>query len=51
MTRMYYRTGLSTKCTLIKTGFKNPRTGAKAKFRSFVDALIENVLLTTRTLN
>ena len=38
--RMYDRTGLSTKCTLIKTGFKNARTGTKAKFRPFVDALI-----------
>ena len=37
--RMYDRTGLSTKCTLIKTGFKNVRTGMKAKFRPFVDAL------------
>ena len=36
---MYDRTGLSTKCTLIKTGFKNARTGTKAKFRPFVDAL------------
>ena len=32
---MYDRTGLSTKCTLIKTGFQNLRT----KFRPFVDAL------------
>ncbi len=38
---MYDRTGLSTKCTLIKTGFKNARTGTKAKFRPFVDALTE----------
>ena len=37
---MYDRTGLSTKCTLIKTGFKNARTGTKAKFRPFVDALV-----------
>ena len=36
---MYDRTGLSTKCTLIKTGFKNLRTGTEAKFRPFVDAL------------
>ena len=36
---MYDRTGLSTKCTLIKSGFKNARTGTKAKFRPFVDAL------------
>ena len=27
--RMYDRTGLSTKCTLIKNGFKNARTGTK----------------------
>ena len=38
--RMYDRTGLSTKCTLIKNGFKNARTGTKAKFRPFVDALV-----------
>ena len=37
--RMYDPTGLSTKCTLIKTSFKNARTGTKAKFRPFVDAL------------
>ena len=30
--RMYDRTGLSMKCTLIKTGFKNLRTGMEAKF-------------------
>ena len=40
---MYDRTGLSTKCTLIKTGFKNARTGTKAKFRPFVDALADTV--------
>ena len=38
--RMYDPTGLSTKCTLIKTGFKNLRTGTKANFRPFVDALV-----------
>ena len=37
--RMYDRTGLITKCTLIKTDFKNLRTGAEVKFRLFVDAL------------
>ena len=37
---MYDRTGLSTKCTLIKSGFKNLRIGTEAKFRPFVDALI-----------
>ena len=37
---MYDRTGLSTKCTLIKTGFKNLRTGTEAEFRPFVDALV-----------
>ena len=37
--RMYDRTGLSTKRTLMKTGFKNLRTGSKANFRPFVDAL------------
>ena len=37
---MYDRTGLSTKCTLLKTGFKNLRTGTEAKFRPFVDALV-----------
>ena len=36
---MYDRAGLSTKCTLIKTGFKNLRAGTEAKFRPFVDAL------------
>ena len=36
---MYDRTGLSTKCSLIKTGSKNLRTGREAKFRPFVDAL------------
>ena len=38
---MYDRAGLSTKCTLIKTGFKNLRAGTEAKFRPFVDALRE----------
>ena len=38
--RMYDCTGLSTKCTLIKTGFKSLRTGTDAKIRSFVDALL-----------
>ena len=37
---MYDRTGLSTKCTLIKTGFKNLRTGTQAKIRPLVDALL-----------
>ena len=41
MARMYDRTGLSTKCTLIKHGFKNLRTGTEAKFRPSVDALDE----------
>ena len=36
---MYDRNGLSTKCTLIKTSFKNFRTGTEAKFRPFADAL------------
>ena len=40
MARMYNRTGLSTECTPIKTGFENLRTGTEAKFRPFVDALI-----------
>ena len=40
LARMYDRTGLSTKCTLMKTGFKNLRTGTKANFRPFVDALL-----------
>ena len=40
---MYDRTGLSTKCTLMKTGFKNLRTGTVAKFRPFVDALMYTV--------
>ena len=39
---MYDRTGLITKSTLIKTGFKNLRTGTKAKFRPFVDAVVPN---------
>ena len=38
--RMYDRTGLRTKCTLIETVCKNLRTGTEAKFRPFVDALI-----------
>ena len=37
---MYNRTGLSTKCTPIKTGFKNLCTGTEAKFRPSVDALV-----------
>ena len=44
---MYDRTGLSTKCTLIKTGFKNARTGTKAKFRPFVDALVKTFLFSS----
>ena len=43
MARMYARTGLSTNCALIKTGFKNLRTGTEAKFRPFVDALVKGV--------
>ena len=38
--RGYDHTGLSTKCTLIKTGFKSLRTGTEAKIRPFVDALV-----------
>ena len=38
--RMYDHACLSTKCTLIKTGFKNLRSGTEAKFRPFVDALV-----------
>ena len=41
---MYDCTGLSTKCTVIKTGFKNFRTGTEAKFRPSVDALIRAYL-------
>ena len=41
---MYDRNGLSTKCTLIKTSFKNFRTGTEAKFRPFVDALVKKIL-------
>ena len=37
---MFDRAGLSTKCTLIKTGLKNLRAGTEAKFRPFVDALV-----------
>ena len=37
---MYDHACLSTKCTLIKTGFKNLRSGTEAKFRPFVDALV-----------
>ena len=37
---MYDRTGLSTKCTLIKPGLKKLCTGMKAKVRPFVDALL-----------
>ena len=40
---MYDRTGPSTKCTLIKTGFKSLRTGTEAKIRPFVDALFRNM--------
>ena len=40
MARMYARTGLSTNCALIKTGFKNLRTGTEAKIRPFVDAAL-----------
>ena len=36
---MYDRTGLSTKCTLMKTGFENLRTRTEAKIWPFVDAL------------
>ena len=43
MARMYDRTGLSTKCTLIKTSFKNLRTGTEAKIRPFVDALLDSI--------
>ena len=43
VSRIYDRTGLNTKCTFIKTGFKNLRTGTGAKFRPFVDALITAV--------
>ena len=43
--RMYNRTGLSTKCTLIKIGFKNLRTGTEAKFRPFVDALTKIIAI------
>ena len=41
--RMYDQTGLSTKCTLMKTSFKNLCTGTEAKFRPFVDALLFTV--------
>ena len=34
-----HRTGLSTKCTLIKTCSDILRTGTEAKFRPFVDSL------------
>ena len=37
---LYHRTGLSTICTLVKTGSKILRTGKEAKFRPFVDALL-----------
>ena len=43
--RIYDHTGLSTKCTLIKTSFKKARTGTMAKFRPFVDALVEILIL------
>ena len=43
---MYDRTGLSTKCTLIKTGFKNLHTGTEAKVQPFVDALIHFDVMT-----
>ena len=42
---MYDPTGLSTKCTLIKIGFENLRTGTEAKFRPLVDALETRELL------
>ena len=44
MARMYDRTGLNTKCALMKTSFKNHRTGTKANFRPFVDALCYSVI-------
>ena len=37
---MYDRTGLSPNCTPMKTGFNNLRTGTKANFRPFVDAMV-----------
>ena len=40
LARMYDRSGLSTKYTLLKTGFKNLSTGTEAKIRPFVDALL-----------
>ena len=43
--RMFDRTGLSTKCTLIETGFKNLRTGTEAKFQPFVDSLVQGVCM------
>ena len=36
---VYDRTGESTIRTLLKTGYKNLRTGTEAKFRPFVEAL------------
>ena len=49
--RMYDCTGLSRKCTLIKTGFLNLRTGTGTKFRPFVDALVWRLLLSGRNFN
>ena len=49
--RMYDRTGLSTKYTLIKIGFKNARTGTKAKFRPFVDALFSKEMQSVDVLD
>ena len=46
--RMYDCTGPSTKCTLIKTGFKNLRTGTEAKFRPCVDAIFLGLILSTQ---
>ena len=36
---VYDRTGESTIRTLLKTGYKNLRTGTEAKFRPFLEAL------------
>ena len=39
MCSVYDRTGESTIRTLLKTGYKNLRTGTEAKFRPFLEAL------------
>ena len=45
--RMYDHTGLSTKCTLIKIDFFRPSDPNFDFFRPFVEALIEQMLVSS----